>query len=326
MKKNRLHLSIIIMLVSYVAIYGYYLALSVGLPDKTIYLQMRRYIPCSIAIGFSIYCWLTTQLPVYKLLPHLIVSWLWILVYPLLYWLTFHSNTTFIDNHFDIAFGAYVFAATVCLRLLLLAYCKNSIQRYSDAFLLGLIHTLLLLIPVTQIIYYQYYQSPFNEAAAMAILQTNPAEAREFVLLNFGYTGILIFVLFWLVIFLIFSRLNTLTPSAKIFTPKLTVAILFVCLITGWYSHKIFIETGVMWAYGNAKDYFLTSEKFKNNHETNFTNLQVTNPAKTFAKPSTIIMVIGESATRYYMSAYGYKERDTTPWMREMSTQPDFWN
>ena len=35
-------------------------------------------------------------------------------------------------------------------------------------------------------------------------------------------------------------------------------------------------------------------------------------------------MVIGESPTRYYMSAYGYDEHDTTPWMREMSSKPEF--
>ena len=75
----------------------------------------------------------------------------------------------------------------------------------------------------------------------------------------------------------------------------------------------------------NAKNYFELSAKFNDYHQKNFEQLQVTKPAKTFSKPATIIMVIGESATRYYMSAYGYSERDTTPWLREMSaSNPDF--
>jgi heptose-I-phosphate ethanolaminephosphotransferase len=47
--------------------------------------------------------------------------------------------------------------------------------------------------------------------------------------------------------------------------------------------------------------------------------MQVTIPKIQPAQPSTIIMVIGESATRSYMSAYNYKEHATTPWLAEMS-------
>ena len=309
----------------YVILYGLYLFTSVGIPDKTIYLQLRRYIPCALAAAAAISLWYKNDLPLNKLFPHALVALLWLLVYPITYWLTYHLNTNFIDNHFDIAFGAYVFTATVCLRLVLLTNCKNFVQQKSDAFLVGLIHTLLLILPLAQLVYYLLYQTPFTENAAVDVLQTNPAEAREFILLNFGYTGVVSFLLFWLVILLVFYSLNKISLPENFFVgPRILALILVMLLSTGFYSHKIFYETGIMWVYYQAQQYFVGSQKFTANHKENFDQLTVVPPVKTFTRPSTIIMIIGESATRYYMSAYGYTEHDTTPWMRQMSQQPDF--
>mgnify|MGYP003586629908 CR=1 FL=1 len=324
-KHSRLLTFGILALLVYVGLYGFYLLTSVGIPDKTFYLQMRRYVPCALAVTIAIFLWHKAGLSTRKLVPHALVACAWILVYPLCNWITFHLNTNFIDNPFDIAFGAYVFTCTVCFRLVLCQYCNNAIQQKSDAFLLGLVHTLLLIIPVAQIIYFFNYHAPLTEAGAMAVLQTNPNEAREFILQNFGLTGILSFSLFWLLIFYAFYKLNFLRQPHLRLAPKFTLALLLISLVTGYYCHHIFEDTGVMNKYLNAKNYFELSAKFNDYHQKNFEQLQVTKPAKTFSKPATIIMVIGESATRYYMSAYGYSERDTTPWLREMSaSNPDF--
>ena len=324
-KHSRLLTFGILALLVYVGLYGFYLLTSVGIPDKTFYLQMRRYVPCALAVTIAIFLWHKAGLSTRKLVPHALVACAWILVYPLCNWITFHLNTNFIDNPFDIAFGAYVFTCTVCFRLVLCQYCNNAIQQKSDAFLLGLVHTLLLIIPVAQIIYFFNYHAPLTEAGAMAVLQTNPNEAREFILQNFGLTGILSFSLFWLLIFYAFYKLNFLRQPHLRLAPKFTLALLLISLVTGYYCHHIFEDTGVMNKYLNAKNYFELSAKFNDYHQKNFEQLQVTKPAKTFSKPATIIMVIGESATHYYMSAYGYSERDTTPWLREMSaSNPDF--
>ena len=324
-KHSRLLTFGILALLVYVGLYGFYLLTSVGIPDKTFYLQMRRYVPCALAVTIAIFLWHKAGLSTRKLVPHALVACAWILVYPLCNWITFHLNTNFIDNPFDIAFGANVFTCTVCFRLVLCQYCNNAIQQKSDAFLLGLVHTLLLIIPVAQIIYFFNYHAPLTEAGAMAVLQTNPNEAREFILQNFGLTGILSFSLFWLLIFYAFYKLNFLRQPHLRLAPKFTLALLLISLVTGYYCHHIFEDTGVMNKYLNAKNYFELSAKFNDYHQKNFEQLQVTKPAKTFSKPATIIMVIGESATRYYMSAYGYSERDTTPWLREMSaSNPDF--
>jgi heptose-I-phosphate ethanolaminephosphotransferase len=311
-------------LVVYAFLYGFYLLMSVGIPDKTIYLQLRRYIPCAIAVAVAMTFWHRAQLPLRKLLPHALVAIAWVVVFPLCTWITFHLNTSFIDDPYDVAFGAYLFACTVCLRLLMLHYCNNTIQQKSDAFFFGLVHTLLLVIPIAQIIYFFSYQAPLTEAGAMAVIQTDPKEAREFIMQNYGMAGVVAFILLWLIILYVFYKFNFVEKLHLEVLPKILVASLVIFVATGWYCHHIFEDTGVMNKYLNAKNYFEMSALFNDYHQKNFDNLVVTKPEKTFSKPSTIIMVIGESATRFYMSAYGYKDYDTTPWMRTMSAEPEF--
>lgn len=307
----------------YLFIYGVYLLTSVGLPDKAIYLQMRRYVPCAIAAGLAFYFWQSNNLPWRSLLPHALVGISWVLVFNFCYWQTYHLSTSFIDNYDDIAFGAYIFSATICLRLLLLSHCHNSVQENSDALLLGLIHTLLLIIPIFQIDYYLIYKSPITTAGAMAALQTNPNEAKEFIMQNFGSTGILSFLLLWLLIFYVFYRLNLLKQLQVQLSSKIILMLMVILLATGFYCHKVFYETGVMSKYLDAREYFDKSALFHQNHTKNYGTLEVIKPVQTFSKPSTIIMVIGESASMDFMSAYKPTEHDTTPWMKKMAATPD---
>ena len=108
------------LIISYVFLVTTYYLTSVGIRPSTLSLQMRRYIPCALAVALSVATWQQAGLKVKALLPHALVGVLWVLVYPICYWTTFHSTLTFIDKHYDQSFGAYFFAFSVCLRLLLL--------------------------------------------------------------------------------------------------------------------------------------------------------------------------------------------------------------
>jgi heptose-I-phosphate ethanolaminephosphotransferase len=322
MRKHHLFLKyILVFFIIYAFLYGTYLFFSMSLPDKTIYLQLRRFIPCALVVTLSIYFWRRAALPLLKLWPHTLVSASWILVYPVTYWLTYHQNTSFIDNHFDIAFAAYLFAATVCLRLLLASQCHNQVQQISDTLLLGLLHTLLILVPLTQILYYFYYQSPVTESACMALLQTNPNEAREFLLQNLGLTGLASLCLGLLILLILFIRWHWLPLSLATFSGKLLATVLVIMLATGIYAYKIFHETGAVWALHNAWNYFTTAQKFNEYHTNIIKDLTVNPTQPKFTKPGTIIMVIGESASRDFISAYNYHTHDTTPWLRSMQAQ-----
>ena len=302
-------------------LFGFYYITSIGIADKTFYLQMRRYIPCSIAVVSSIYLWRLSKLKFKKIFPHALVGLFWILVYPLCYWFTFHKNTNFIDNHYDIAFGAYIFACTVCFHLLLFKYITPKYNKFITI-IISIIHFILTLIPLSQIIYYIIYQSPFTEAGWIAIIQTNSSEAKEYLLSTLGYFGILIVLSTLLLFYLIFYILNySSATTIHPFNTKIIILTFIILISTICYLQKMFIDTGVMNKFHNAHSYFTLNEKFQNYHKSNFKNLKVIPSKPMFSQPSTIIMIIGESASRDFMSAYTNTSNDTTPWMRTMSLQ-----
>lgn len=310
------------LLFTYIFLVGVYYFTSVGIRPTTLFLQMRRYIPCALAVALAISMWKQAGLKLKHLFPHAAVGISWVLVYPICYWITYHSTLTFIDNHFDESFGAYLFAFTVCLRLLLIKWKDSSIINFA----FGLLDTIAALIPCLQIVYFANYQYPITEAASIALLQTNPEEAKEYLLLNLGYGGIIASVVVLFLMLLSFMHLNKFSNknnNIKLNKKYIAIAI-FICIATVGYGSKMFFHTGVMQTYVFAKEYFEGANKFKAYHDENFASL-VVNPSKpAFSKPSTIIMVIGESASAYYMSAYSDVKNDNSPWLRSLRGNDNF--
>lgn len=326
-RKNKLF--ICSMIVTFIVLVGIYYLTSVGIRNSTLFLQMRRYIPCAISVAIAVTLWKKSGLGLGNLLPHALVGFLWVVVYPFCYWFAYHNSLTFIDNHFDQAFGAYFFAFSTCLRLLLLKWNGWQDKKYIQ-YLFGFLHTIAMFIPLFQIGYFVNYKYPVTEAAAIALLQTNPAEAKEFLLLNFGYLGILLSGVTIVVLWLWLCKANSLENSTKAlnvefgFGKKSCLLALIVIIATFGYGSKMFKNTGVMQAYVFAKDYFEKNNKFKEFHDKNFAQLEVSPSQPQFSKPSTIIMVIGESASSYYMSAYSDTKNNNTPWLRSMKGNENF--
>lgn len=310
-----------LVLVIYIFLYGFYLSMSVGIPDKTIYLQLRRYIPCALAAAFSVTLWRRAGLPVFRLWPHGLVSLVWIFIYPLSYWIAFHLNTNFIDNHYDIAEGAYLFCFMVCLHLLLFRFVKKA-RRISC--IMGLLQTLLLVLPVTQILYFISYGTPVSPAACLAMLQTNGSEAREYVMQNMGVAGILAVILLFCLLLCLLVKGNFWKPGASVLPGKKIWTTVLLFVLTAPYTCVTFPKTGALDALANAKDYLHNASLFNELHGKSLTDLQVTPPALRPEKPHTVIMVIGESASRYFMSAYRETKRDNSPWMRTRAADKDF--
>jgi len=311
-------------IISYIFMYGFYLLMSSGLPDKTLYLQLRRYIPNAILIGISIVLWKKSGFSWFNLCPYAIISLSWAIVYPLSYWLTFHKSTNFIDNHFDISFAAYIFVFITCLHLLL-SYGSHTVkQQKLSTSVMATIQTLLVILPIIQILYYYMYQNPITENACMALLQTNTAEAHEYLMQTLGYTGIISIIFLLVLIFATFLFCNKVSFSNSSVSKKIKIITSILFLSSGIYSSNIFKETGAMDVLHNAQEYYANAQLFNTFHEQQVQNLSVIPPQNFFSQPSTIIMIIGESASSDYMSAYHQTTHDTTPWMRTMSKKSDF--
>lgn len=329
MKFLREHkISLISFVFTYCFVFAVYYFTSVVSRPNTLFLQMRRYIPCALSVALAVELWIKAGLSWKSLLPHGLVAVLWIVVYPFCYWLTFHDTLTFIDKHFDQAFGTYFFAFSVSLRLLLLKVFKGS-DCYYFQYGFALLHTIALLIPILQIGYFFVYRYPITEAASMALIQTNPAEAKEYILLNFGYYGILLTIVFWIIIYLFLVKANRLNlffyeKRMNIIERYSVILLAFIICSTSIYSISMFRNTGVIKSYMAAKDYFAKVSMFKRYHEKNYRELEVIPSKPIFAQPSTIIVVIGESASSYYMSAYSDTTNNNTPWLKQVKGNDNF--
>ncbi len=331
LKKIRSAITILgLALLIYVFLYGFYLSLSVGIPSKTVYLQSRRYIPCALAASFAVALWRTGGLSARNLWPHTAVSLAWILTYPLSYWIPYHLNTNFIDNHHDIAIGAYLFCFMVCFHLLLLRYLSN---RRLTGYIMGVLQTLLLVLPIIQVLYFAAYGTPVSPAACLALLQTNTSEAREFVMQYIGYSGISFILFLFAVLLYVLIRGNMIrvSPSAGserkqpvLYGRKMLAVTILLFLASGFYGFFRLPRTGALDALYNAKDYLDNANLFNELHVRNLAGLEVVPPSVHPDKPHSVIMVIGESASRYFMSAYRKTERDNSPWMRMRSSDKDF--
>lgn len=193
---------------------------------------MRRYLPCALAVAFAISIWKHLGLNLKHLLPHGIVDVSWVLVYPFCYWSTYHSTLTFIDKHYDESFGAYFFAFTVCLRLLLIKWKDSSIINFG----FGLLDTIAALIPCLQLVYFANYQYPITEAASIALLQTNPEEAKEYLLLNLGYGGIIASVVVLFLMLLYSAHFNKFKSNNIKLNKRCVSTAMLICLATVGYG------------------------------------------------------------------------------------------
>ena len=79
----------------------------------------------------------------------------------------------------------------------------------------------------------------------------------------------------------------------------------------------IFMRTHLLNLYYDIKDYSRRTSLYTEGLQKRLAGLNVEIKGKKNDKPHTYIMIIGESASRDYMSAYVDMEYDTTPWLRE---------
>ncbi|MDO4920616.1 MAG: phosphoethanolamine transferase [Phascolarctobacterium sp.] len=304
-------------------LFGYYVLTSNGLGNKPFYLQLRRFIPMSIICVITVRL-LLAQVSRKFFISFAITSAAWMLAYPVLYKLTFTKTVPFFSHHFDIVFAIYSFVGLTALTFLALRKNLSKIARL----ILSVLQTSLLLLPLLEVAYFFYYGNCITEAAVLSIYQTNPAEAKEYILQSLGYGGVLAAALGIDVIFTGLYRVNgnhlhliTAAQPAKKSLIFLSVAALAATI----YSFgNAFPQTGIMTLNSDVRRYFYAVNEFNVLHKQTLKDLRVSPSEPAFAKPSTVIVVIGECASRNFMSAYTATPTDTTPWLRRQKANPDF--
>lgn len=318
---------IIIGIIIYIGSFVYYLNVSHGLGHKAEYLQLRRFFPCAIL----------TVLPVcisniHPTSPIFITSFItglsWIITYPLFYYLTYKKISSDFGFHLDIVFGLYIISWLTALKIFVITF---NFSTTIAIFILANIEFILFLIPLIQWIYYFLYHSCITEDGMSMIQTTNYNEIIEFfkqfpILFNL-VNAILIIILY---LFFIILNFQFMPISLNLTQNIIIISIIIFLTYYLWKNGKkakeqgVFVRTGIVELYFDVKEYMKTTMLYQKNMQERIKDLTVTPSQPQFSKPSTIIMVIGESASRDYMSAFTDYPVETTPWLSAKKTDEHF--
>ena len=138
-----------------------------------------------------------------------------------------------------------------------------------------------------------------------AILATNPTETEEFVITYFDWNILLLLLTLLVLLLILFYKLNRVTLNLKI-VPRITLFLFIVFSISVvWLKcENVFnIPTVQMLKKGRVPDL----REYRQNPEI----------VKSGDAPKNIVIIIGESFSKYHSSLYGYEKR-TNPLLENM--------
>lgn len=317
----------ILMLALYILPYLFYVSVSHGLGHKAEYLQLRRFIPCAILAVLPV-ALANVPLTSPMFLTSFITGIAWIVTYPFLYFITYRKNSSDFGFHLDTVFGLYVIGWLMSLKILVINF---KILPYTTLPIISTIEFLILLIPIAQWVYYYLYHSCISEDGMSMIQDTHYNEIIEF----FKQFSLLFNITIFSFIFFIYGIIIFLNFQFNYINLTLTqlIPILVTTLFLTYYLWKngekakqqgVFVRTGIIELYLDVKTYLKTSLLYQTNMQERIKDLTVTPSQPQFSKPSTIIMVIGESESRDYMSAFTDYPVETTPWLSAKKADKHF--
>lgn len=315
------YLALIILL--YLGSYFYYIKVSHGLGRKAELLQLRRFLPCAILAVLPVA--LTQISPMSTLfLTSILVGISWLVTYPLLYFYTYNKSSSDFGFHLDIVFGLYFIAWSSSLKILI---------QYFNFFpsvtliIISLAEIFILALVVFQYIYYSLYKTCLNDASVTLIKRTDLNETIEFfkslpLLLQIIIPVVLLsFSVFFVMLNLVPTAIEplTLTNLATI------VAVASFSSFYLWNTRKgVFYRTGLIELILDVNNYLKQTLQYRENLQARLEKLIVKPTGEIFSAPSTIILIIGESESRDYMSAFSNYEKNTTPWLKANQTKANF--
>lgn len=249
-----------------------------------------------------------------------LVPFIWIVVYSYTYY-HFQNSTNYIYY--------YVAAINIFIGLYALNICLSLSKQLKNSFLkLFYVVTLfiLALCPFIYLAYYKIYGYQFGDDAIIGILGTNFSEAKEYLSTCFSVNELILIAVSLALLFVLLYNLNSFS---LIETNKINCILLLVVLFF----------TGSLLAYNYTS--IFPFDKYRSLHSGKkkiplqiFNNLQRNLQKNTNSiiiekapnnKKQTIILVIGESANKDFMSAFNSSLPDnTTPWERDVMGSEGF--
>ncbi len=220
---------------------------------------------------------------------------------------TSNIGINYAETHYELFFA--------CSLVVLLTSLKNFLGK--NKIIIIFAEFIVIAVSIIEIVYYLQFGISVNSDTIFLLLQTNFNESLTFIQTNILIITFLVFVLSALLFYLYrlnknennFLKSNEIWLSALIFVFTLFIDNKFVFTDEHLYLHRDFNI-----AYG----YFKQLEMMAQKEELGESITSEANAQK-------VVIVLGESANRDYMQAFGY-ERENTPWLNSMKAEypPNF--
>lgn len=262
----------------------------------------------------------------FQWLPSLLVGLSWLIVMP---WLKHLSLTAIYrwNPRGELLFGVYLMLIFLVLQALCaLVHSRGSRQISFVASLFLTLFTLAaLVIPIMEIGHFLLYHVVISDSSIYAMQLTYPKEALGY--LQSYISPVLLLAILMLILIIGFGLYYCCRRAQPVpFTKKAVVLIILLPVLlvylTGSLSKKEFFFT----AWKEVKSYRQAQALFTKDYDQRYQELKL-NTATTLAQtdPGTVIVVIGESASRNYMQTYtsSFPYNDT-PWLDSKRRDPDF--
>lgn len=260
-------------------------------------------------------------------LGHGLVALLWALTFPTLFHWSYLKPLYFYEFANDFLFGIILF-----IGMFLLQYLITLPQKWTRliAAIFAILSVLLSEIPLIQIAYYMSTWHCLSPASLQALYMTNPEEAWGFLKNTAGYTGIIGILIFHIIYgyFLYRCHKHIVQITELNSTRPLRFFILIATCLAFIISSILYFfpTTCIVSNWNQVIDYVRQMQEYNTNHQNVRNDIQLTTTETAATKaPGTIILVIGESASRDYMKVYNQDfPYDDTPWQSKMAENENF--
>ena len=243
-----------------------------------------------------------------------VVAVLWMVAYPVTCHLSYRHSTSDYDNYTDINFGVYCWG--------LLTACHLLVGSLGGAWVVAVtvFELLFLFIPVAQIVYFLLYGICIDSNGMKAIQESHINEILEFAR-SFHLLKLIGCILVGIALCAGFLYLNLHHPATANLGSLQTALLAALVVFFLYYMFKpdrgAFVRTGFVMLWNVIVDYSARNHLYESKKTERLKNLQVSPLVPFSDRPHTVVMVIGESASRDYMSAFTPQPRETTPWLSE---------
>lgn len=284
---------------------------------------MKKYLILFIIIlSFCLYDELfTVGLAAYKMLFYTIIS-------ALLGFLLFSSKAKFLlayiliyavlalpavivgicnDNVVDMKMTLLFSSALLVLFFLLISFVRSKV-------LIGVLCAVLALPALIYSIYFSFSSAAFGADAFLAMIETTPSEASEYLSAKiniFAFLFILLYMAFVTIFVMLASKLQ---PAKKAgFLILSCLVFVFSLLYKNYLISNIY--TNLFINVNDYKNYLLNYQKNAAARQKSVENLQFSDENGTF------VVIIGESANKEHFSAFNENYKQTTPFLNELKKE-----